>query len=161
MRARTARLLTRLYPREWRDRYGSEFEELLRTDGGGLLGAADVVWAALSEHVFPTRGGSMDRRSRSFGEVLRQPSAFVPMVMSLAALGMVLGTIAVYGAARDKDEGIVAHVWQLLMAGQAPIVLYFLLKWLPRAPRQTLGVLSQQIGAALASLGAVFFFHLG
>ena len=103
----------------------------------------------------------MDRRSRSFGEVLRQPSAFVPMVMSLAALGMVLGIVAVYGAVRDRDEGIVAHVWQLLMAGQAPIVLYFLLKWLPRAPRQTLSVLSQQIGAALASLGAVFFFHLG
>lgn len=161
MNCSIARVLTRLYPRAWRERYGSEFEEMLLTDGGGLREAADVIWAAFMEHVSPKRGGGMDRESRSFVEVLRQPSAFVPLMMSLVALAMVLGDVAMFGAIRDKDEGAVAHLWQLLMAGQAPIVLYFVAKWLPRAPRQTLGVLSQQIGAALASLGAVFFFHLG
>ena len=156
-----ARLLTRLYPRAWRERYESEFEELLCAGGGGFRASVDVFWSALSEHVFPTRGGSMDRDSRSFRNVLRQPSAFIPMVMSLIALTMVLGSVAIYGATRDADEGAVAHLWQLLMAGQVPVVAFFLVKWLPRAPRQSLGVLSQQVGAALASMAAVFFFHLG
>ncbi len=30
-----ARLLTRLYPRRWRDRYGAEFESFLQTGQGG------------------------------------------------------------------------------------------------------------------------------
>jgi hypothetical protein len=29
-------LLTRLYPRPWRERYGAEFEELLETGHGGV-----------------------------------------------------------------------------------------------------------------------------
>ncbi len=108
--------------------------------------SADVIWAAFMEHVSPKRGGGMDRESRSFVEVLRQPSAFVPLMMSLVALAMVLGDVAMFGAIRDKDEGAVAHLWQLLMAGQAPIVALLRAKWLPRAPRQTLDGLSHKSG---------------
>ena len=76
-------------------------------------------------------------------------------------IAMVLGYVGIYGAVREADEGAVAHLWQLLMAGQMPIVLFFAIKWLPRAPRQTLYVLAEQAGAALASVAAVFFFNLG
>jgi len=92
---------------------------------------------------------------------MKQPSAYLPVAMSLTALAMVLGYIAKYGAVHETDEGAVAHLWQLLMAGQMPIVAFFAIKWLPRAPRQTLYVLAQQVGAALASMAAVFFFNLG
>jgi hypothetical protein len=102
----------------------------------------------------------MDRDPRSFGAMLRRPSAFVPMAMSIVALSLVLGYVARYGAVRQPDEGAVAHLWQLLMAVQIPIIGFFAIKWVPKAPRQTLPVLALQAGAALASLSLVFFLGL-
>lgn len=64
-----------------------------------------------------------------------RPSALLPIAMSLAALAIVLGYAAMFGVARQADEGTPAHVWQLLMAGQLPIVAYFSIKWLPSQPR--------------------------
>ena len=57
-------------------------------------------------------------------------------------------------------RGAGVPIWQLLMAGQVPIVGFFAIKWLPRAPRKTLPVLALQVGAALASMAPVFFLHL-
>ena len=62
--------------------------------------------------------------------------------------------------AREADEGAIAHIWQLLMAGQLPLLAYFVIKWLPRVPRQTLYVLALQIGAALAAMVPVYFLGL-
>lgn len=42
---------------------------------------------------------------------LKHPSAFVPLAMSLAALATVLFHIAVYGVAREADEGPAAHIF--------------------------------------------------
>jgi hypothetical protein len=89
-----------------------------------------------------------------------KPSAWIPLVMSFAALALVLGHVALFGAVREADEGTAAHLWQLLMAGQIPIVAFFVLKWLPQAPRQALLVLALQSGAALAALAPVFFLNL-
>ena len=91
---------------------------------------------------------------------IKQPSAFLPLVMSLIALGIAVGHIALYGAAREADEGTAAHLWQMLMAGQIPIVAFFAVKWLPRAPGQTLQVLALQAGAVLAAMAPVFLLHL-
>jgi len=68
--------------------------------------------------------------------------------------------LATNGVVHQADEGTEAHIWQLLMAGQVPIVGFFAIKWLPRAPRKTLPVLALQVGAALASMAPVFFLHL-
>lgn len=81
--------------------------------------------------------------------------------MSLAALTMVLCSVAHSGAGPRTDEGGIAHAWQLLMAMQLPIIMFFAIKWLPRAPRQTMYILAEQAAAALASCAAVFFFNLG
>ena len=102
----------------------------------------------------------MDRDARSFGAMMKRPSAFVPVAMSLTALALVLGHIAIFGAAREADEGATAHLWQILMAGQLPVLAFFAIKWLPRAPRQALGVLALQAGAVLASMAPVFYFNL-
>ena len=102
----------------------------------------------------------MDRESLSFGAVVKLPSAFLPLGMSLTALAILLGHIAIYGAVREADEGAAAHLWQLLIAGQLPILAIFLIKWLPRAPRQALGVMAMQAGAVLASMAPVFYFNL-
>jgi hypothetical protein len=79
--------------------------------------------------------------------------------MSLAALAVVLGHIAVAGVARQPDEGTAAHVWQLLMAGQIPVIAVFAAIWLPRAPRQALFVLMLQAAAGLAAAAPVFILN--
>jgi len=79
------------------------------------------------------------------------------MAMSLTALAVVLGSIAIFGVVHETDEGAAAHIWQLLMAGQLPVLAFFAIKWLPRAPKPTLCVLSLQAAAALASMAPVFF----
>jgi hypothetical protein len=92
--------------------------------------------------------------------LIREPSAFVPLAMSLAALGLVLGHVALFGAAREADEGAAAHIWQLLMAGQIPVIAYFAFQWLPRAPKQALGLLGLQAAAVLAAMTPVFLLKL-
>ena len=58
-----------------------------------------------------------------------------------AAAGLVLSTEALWNQTEED--------WR-----------FFLIKWLPRAPRQTLCVLSLQAGAMLASLAPIFFLNL-
>jgi len=72
---------------------------------------------------------------------LKQPSAFLPVAMSLVSLALVLGHAAMYGTAHEADEGAAAHLFPLLMAAQVPIVAFFAFRWLPRAPRQAIQVL--------------------
>jgi hypothetical protein len=92
--------------------------------------------------------------------MMKQPSAFLPVAMSLAALATVLAHVAIFGAAREADEGTAAHIWQLLMIAQLPIIAFFAIKWLPRTPRQALRILALQAGAALAALAPVFLLDL-
>src|SRR5438309_2044073 len=53
----------------------------------------------------------------------KRPSAFVPIAMSVAALLMVLASIAVSGVVRETDEGGVAHLWQIHVGGIARVGL--------------------------------------
>ena len=91
--------------------------------------------------------------------MLKHPSAFLPLTMSGVALANLLLYIALHGTAPQADEGAAAHVWQLLMAAQVPIVLYFAIKWVPRSPRDAVPILALQIGAALAAAAPVFLLH--
>jgi hypothetical protein len=166
MNSRLAHLLTRLYPRAWRERYGEEFEAFLQSGPGDLQAAANVVRSALHERVIPTRGNPMNQNPNSFRAILKQPSAFLPLAMSLGALGVLAGAAIdgfVHGAGgiiRQPDEGTAAHLWQILMAGQLPVLLFFAVKWLPRAPRQTLYILGLQAGAVLAAIAPVYLLNL-
>jgi hypothetical protein len=91
--------------------------------------------------------------------ILKHPSAFLPVAMSLGALATVLVYLALHGPAPQADEGTAAHLWQLLMAAQAPIVLYFAFTWVPRSPRTALPILGLQVAAALAAMAPVFLLH--
>lgn len=92
--------------------------------------------------------------------MLRHPTAWVPVAMSLAALAVVLVHVALFGAAREADEGTAAHLWQLLIAGQLPVVAFFAARWLPRSPSQALPVLALQAGAGVAALSPVYLLGL-
>jgi ABC-type Co2+ transport system permease subunit len=89
--------------------------------------------------------------------LVREPSGALPIAMSLTALLVVVAHVALFGIVHEADEGTAAHLWQLLMGGQLPIVAWFALKWLPRAPRRALRVLALQIAAMLPSFAAVYF----
>jgi hypothetical protein len=64
-----------------------------------------------------------------------------------------------FGTVRQEDEGTAAHVWQLLMAGQVPIIAWFALKWLRAEPRRAPLVLALQLGAAFAAMLPVWWFR--
>jgi predicted membrane protein len=102
----------------------------------------------------------MNEHRASFGTVVREPSALVSMAMALMALAVVLGHIAFYGAAREADEGAAAHIWQLLMVAQLPALVVFGVRWLPKAPKQAMGVLGLLAGVILVAMAPVYFLHL-
>ena len=93
------------------------------------------------------------------GWLLRRPSALLPLTMSGAALAIVVGYIVMFGTAKQADEGTAAHLWQLLMAGQVPVMAFFAIKWLPAQPRQALMVLALQIAAAIAAVFPIWWFE--
>ena len=88
---------------------------------------------------------------------LKRPTAWIPLAMSLAALTIVIIHISRFGTAREPDEGTAAHLWQMLMAGQLPIIAFFAIKWLPRNPKATLVALALQALAGLAAAAPVFY----
>jgi hypothetical protein len=90
---------------------------------------------------------------------LRHPSGFLPVAMSLGALATVAVVLASHGSAPQADEGTAAHIWQLLMSAQVPVVFYFGIKWVPRSPTQAGPVLLLQIAAAVAAAAPVFLLH--
>jgi hypothetical protein len=91
---------------------------------------------------------------------IRRPTAWIPLVMSLTALAIVMVHIAWFGTAREADEGTAAHLWQILMAGQLPIIAWFAIKWLPRDPRSALVTLVLQALAGVAAMAPVFYLGL-
>jgi hypothetical protein len=92
--------------------------------------------------------------------LLRHPTGFLPVAMSVGALGMIVWYVAVHGVAQQADEGAQAHLWQLLVAGQVPLMAYFAFRWLPAATRPALAVLALQ-AAAIVLLAVAPLWALG
>ncbi len=42
---------------------------------------------------------------------MKQPSAFLPVAMSLATLASVLGHVTMFGVVHKADEGTTAHIF--------------------------------------------------
>lgn len=91
--------------------------------------------------------------------MIKKPSAFLPLTMSLAAIAVIVLHITFVGTARQADEGTSAHLWQLLMAGQIPIILFFAATSLPRNPKQALTVLALQFVTGFAAAFPIFYFN--
>ena len=92
--------------------------------------------------------------------IMKRPTAYVPVAMSALALAIVLGHVLIHGAAREADEGTAAHLFQLLMVAQLPIILVFAIRWLPVNRREALSTLAIQAAAALLALLPVFVLGL-
>jgi hypothetical protein len=94
--------------------------------------------------------------------MFRNPTAAIPLGMSAAAFIIVLVHVITTGTGTPapSDEGTAAHLFQLLLAGQAPFVAFFAVKWLPRMPAEAMLVIAAQAAAALLALAPVAIFDL-
>jgi cytochrome bd-type quinol oxidase subunit 2 len=87
-------------------------------------------------------------------------TALLPLALSFAGLALIFGHVATYAGVRETDEGTAAHLWQLFMAAQLPVMAAFAITWLPRAPIQALLVLALQVFAVIANLASLRYFEL-
>lgn len=92
--------------------------------------------------------------------LLRRPAAYVPIAMSFLALCVVLMAVLVFGAEPAPDEGTAAHLFQLLIAGQAPFVLWGVVSTIGAQPREAAVVLALQVLAAVVAFTPVFAWGL-
>ncbi|MGZ3297572.1 MAG: hypothetical protein ACXU8O_01040 [Asticcacaulis sp.] len=168
MSARRHHWLIRLFPRSWRERYGEEFLALLEVEGLTLAVLADTVktaamqWAGtlLAGKTFTQRRHAMTAGPKSLIALSTQPSAFVPVLMSFAAFAIVGAYIVATGGRHQTDEGAIAHIFQLLIAAQLPVVVFFILRWIRSRPWACLTLLAVQ-GLALAlALLPVWYYRL-
>lgn len=90
----------------------------------------------------------------------RAPGAWLPLAMSAAALAVVVIHIAEAGVAREADEGAAAHIWQLLVLGQAPIIGWFLLRSLRSGARPVALILAAQIAGLVLAAAPVAILGL-
>jgi hypothetical protein len=101
----------------------------------------------------------------NFIALIKKPSAFIPLVMSLAALVTLLVAVA-FGATDPPppgvrpDEGAGAHIFQLLMVAQVPFILFFAIRWMLGSFKSGMQVLLLQATAAMAVIAPVFLLHL-
>ncbi|WP_229238437.1 hypothetical protein [Dyella amyloliquefaciens] len=93
------------------------------------------------------------------GGIWRHPGAWAPLVMSLAALVVVVGHLVFVGTARGTDEGASAHLFQLLIAAQVPVVGFFAIRWLRRMPGHAVGVMALQAAAVAVACAPVWYFQ--
>jgi hypothetical protein len=98
--------------------------------------------------------------------LLKKPSAFIPLLMSVAALALLTGyfltgphepNLVTENGITRLDEGTAAHLWQLLMGLQLPIILYFAVRWVPRQPKPALMVLAAQFVAGVSAAFPVWY----
>jgi hypothetical protein len=91
---------------------------------------------------------------------MRWLGAVLPPLMTLTVVAAGLTEAAHAGGfVRQPDEGTAAHLFQILMPAQIPIIVVFAATQLPRHPRAG-WILALQIGLALALFAAVFSLQL-
>jgi hypothetical protein len=92
--------------------------------------------------------------------MFRVPSAWLPLAMSGMALVILAAQVLTFGAAHEADEGAAAHLWQLFMAGQVPLIAWFVVRWLPRSPQLAIQVLAAQVVALAIAAAPVALLRL-
>ena len=82
---------------------------------------------------------------------LNRIGAVVPLIFSALAFATVMANVLA-GVPPQPDENASAHLWQLLMAGQLPLIALFLLTadWRSRKPVLIAGL--QVFAIAMAAL---------
>lgn len=153
---RVLRVVLRLYPRWWRHRYGDELAALVDDAGATWTTVVDIAVSALAARLqrrpLVEAGPSADVRA-----LFCSPSGLAPVVMSIGALAAIGGHLLTSGPAPQPDEGTAAHLWQLMMAGQLPVVAFFALRWIPTRGWRAFVVSTIHVSAIAAALFPVWW----
>jgi hypothetical protein len=124
-----------------------------------------MVWAARPDahRTSATLFGAMvvsrhdDDTPMTVRVLLRHPAGFLPVAMSVGALAMIVWFVSIHGVEHQHDESTQARIWQLLVAGQVPLIAYAAARWIPTARRPALVVLAAQLAAvALLAIGPLW-----
>jgi hypothetical protein len=123
----------------------------------------DVLLAAIAERLLKLSGletSAMTAYPTTVIALARRPSGFIPVLMSLTALAIVITSVATMGPVRPTDEGTAAHLFQLLIVGEVPVLMFFVVRWLPKDLRAALTILAIQAAAIGLAIFPVFYFGL-
>jgi hypothetical protein len=93
-------------------------------------------------------------------DLLKRPTAFLPLAISAGFLVYMLVGIAQGTLVRQPDEGTAAHIFQLLMSLQLAVIAWFAASWLPKKRPAAVFVLCLQGAAFLAVVSIVYLRHL-
>ena len=104
------------------------------------------------------------------GSAFRATSAWLPLGLAAAAVGLLLAflvtgphaptLISDHGEIRH-DEGVAAHLWQLLMVLQAAAIVLFAVLWLPRDPKRAAVMLALQAAGFIAACAPLYLAEHG
>ena len=87
-------------------------------------------------------------------------TTWLPLVMSAAAVVVVITQIMIFGIPQGGNEGTAAHLFQILIGLQIPVMAFFAFTELSKNPKQVIKILAIQILAMLTALAPVFYFRL-
>lgn len=124
--------------------------DLIENDFSALSWAVGSIFAGCVERI----------RTMAFREQVNGASGAAPVILSFLALGIALFA-GLSGAERDAtDEGALAHIFQLLIVAQLPIIAVFLgtANW--KQIGSLMRPLAMQAGGVALALGAVAYFNL-
>jgi membrane protein DedA with SNARE-associated domain len=93
-------------------------------------------------------------------DLLRRPTAFVPLLISGGFLSVLLAGLLGGTLARQPDEGAAAHLFQILIPIEIVVIAIFAVHWLPKRAKPAAAVLALQGGMLLAVLAIVYFKNL-
>jgi hypothetical protein len=82
-------------------------------------------------------------------------SAWLPIAIPVFFFALAARRVATYGLVVEADEGVEAHLFQLLMPLDLIVMAYFAITWLPRRPLARV-VLAVQCVAAAAIFVAIY-----
>jgi len=157
------RRLLALYPRPFRERFGESMEQAFadlrreRSTGPGWFGPVVRAFVDTTVGILKEHGSAGHLRS-----LIRTPGAWLPIAISLTALVEVLVYAAwaeANGVVSSGDEGAPARIFQMLMLGQALVIVVFAARWLPRAPRPATMIIAIQLLVAAVPIVTLLFLE--
>jgi uncharacterized membrane protein SirB2 len=92
---------------------------------------------------------------RDIFTLLRDPAGWLPMLLSILALGLVVGFVALNGVVHQEDEGTPARIFQVLILVDAILIGVFALRRLPGSPRSAMAIVALQVLLAAIPLATV------
>ncbi|MDQ6944523.1 MAG: hypothetical protein M3169_18650 [Candidatus Eremiobacteraeota bacterium] len=93
-------------------------------------------------------------------QTINRISGIVPIVLSLAAFGVVITAVLTGSANGSADEGAAAHIFQLFIVAEVPFILIFVATADWNMVARVAGLIAVQAVALVLAFAPVAFFKL-